>query len=314
MSYRIASVFLVLTLIGTIGAGEIFTSHARHTQLGTINPNNGKGTNIGSFEQPGNLVSGAFDIDSQFYSIALLPGFTDSQLARVDISSGEATLIGEPTGEFVVPLEVSADGTMYTVGYQRPGVLSDNTNLFTVNKTDGQITPVGATGVTRPMDLAFDSQGTLWMVSGGADGNKLYTLDQVNGAATEVSTINGVEEATEPGAELMGIMFDEHDTLFGTAYYAANPSFVSPLFNIDTASGAATVIGNTGLVNPHGGDYSSLPPGILGNPGLDGLIPPGLQDGHPSRSHNMSVPEPTSAVLSLLGCSICCLVRRRCRV
>ena len=283
MRYHIASSFLVLTLIGTIGAGEIYTPHARHTQLGTIDPNTGVGTNIGSFQQPDlRLASGAFDNDGQFYSIALLEGNTDSQLARVDTSSGEATLIGSSMGTFAVPLEVSDDGTMYTVGYLWPGVIGDNTNLFTVNKTDGQLTAVGPTDVTRPMDLAFDSQGTLWLVSGGDDGNHLYTLDQANGEATKVSTINGVEEATEPGAEIMGIMFDEHDTLFGTAYMGtANLDFVSPLFNIDPASGMATVIGNTGFVNPHGGDYA--------------------------------VPEPTSAVLSLLGCSICCLVRRRCR-
>ena len=282
MRYPIASSFLVLTLIGNIGAGEIYTPHARHTQLGTIDPNTGVGTDIGSFQHDLRLASGAFDNDGQFYSIALLPGNTDSQLARVDTSSGEATLIGSSTGTFAVPLEVSDDGTMYTVGYLWPGVLGDNTNLFTVNKTDGQLTAVGPTEVTRPMDLAFDSQGTLWLVSGGDDGNHLYTLNPATGEATLKSTIAGVEEATEPGAEIMGIMFDEHDTLFATAYYSANAEFVSPLFSIDPASGMATVIGNTGFVNPHGGDYA--------------------------------VPEPTSAVLSLLGSSICCLVRRRRRV
>jgi hypothetical protein len=273
-------------------AGEIFTPHAFHTQLGSINPNAGVGTNIGSFQQPEGvrLASGAFDVDGQFYSIALfLPERTNTQLARVDISSGEATLIGQPTGEWMVPLEVSDDGTMYSVGYHCPAPecgdvdVGNNTNLVKINKTDGLIDDVvGATGVTRPMDLAFDSQGTLWLVSGGAIGNNLYTLNQETGEATFQSTITGVEEATEPGAEIMGIMFDEHDTLFATAYYGDNTEFVSPLFNLDPASGEATVIGNTGFVNPHGGDYA--------------------------------VPEPTSAVLSLLGCSICCLVRRRRRV
>ena len=285
MRCHVASLFLVFTLISTVGAGEIYTSHARHKRLGTIDPTTGVGTDIGSFQQPDiNFASGVFDNDGQYYSMGLLPGFTDSQLARVDTATGEATLIGEPTGEFVVPLEVSDDGTMYTVGYYWPEHLGVSTNLFTVNKTDGQITAVGATGVTRPMDLAFDSQGTLWLVSGGDIGNNLYTLNPATGEATLVSTITGVEEATEPGAEVMGIMFDEHDTLFATAYYSTNPDFVSPLFSLDPASGVATVIGNTGFVNPHGGDYLS------------------------------AVPEPTSAVLLLLGCIICCRVRRRCRV
>ena len=72
MRYHIASSLLVLTLIGTTGAGEIYTPHARHTQLGTIDPNTGVGTNIGSFQHDLRLASGAFDNDGQFYSIALL--------------------------------------------------------------------------------------------------------------------------------------------------------------------------------------------------------------------------------------------------
>jgi hypothetical protein len=268
--------------MGTLEAGDIYTPHARHTQLGIIDSNTGMGTNIGSFGPDLLLAAGAFDNDGQFYSIALLNGNTDSQLARVDISTGEATLIGSPMGTFAVPLEVSDDGTMYTVGYLWPGVLGDNTNLFTIDKANGQLTAVGPTDVTRPMDLAFDSEGTLWLVSGGDDGNHLYTLDPATGEATRISTINGVVEATEPGAEVMGIMFDEHDTLFGTAYMGAlNPGFNSPLFEIDPLSGIATAIGSTGFINPHGGDY--------------------LQ----------SVPEPSSTALSLLGGCMCIVLRRR---
>ena len=281
MRYHVANLFFVLTLIGNSGAGEIYTPHAGHTRLGTIDPNTGMGTDIGSFQNDLITASGAFDYDGQFYSLALLENYTNSQLARVDISTGEATLIGSPTGTLTIPLEVADDGTIYAVGYLWPEVVGDNTNLFTVNKTDGQLTAVGPTDVLQAMDLAFDSQGTLWLLSGGENGNHLYTLDKATGEATRVSTVKGVVEATEPGAELMGIMFDEHDTLFGTAFMgSANPEFVSPLFNIDPTSGTATVIGSTGFVNPHGGDY-------------------------------YLVPEPTSAVLSLLGSLMCFLVRRR---
>jgi hypothetical protein len=56
----------------------------------------------------------------------------------------------------------------------------------------------------------------------------------------------------------------------------------------------------------------SAPPGIVGNPGLKGHIPPGLKDGLPPNSRaGYAVPEPTSAALLLLGCGICCLVQRR---
>ena len=97
------------------------------------------------------------------------------------------------------------------------------------------------------MDLAFDSAGTMYATVG----NRIWTVDTATGSSTLLGTYSGIVSGS-----VMGIMFDEHDTLFGTAYMGgANLDFVSPLFNIDTASGVATVIGNTGFVNPHGGDY-----------------------------------------------------------
>ena len=64
------------------------------------------------------------------------------------------------------------------------------------------------------------------------------------------------------------------------------------------------------------GDVVGLPPGIEGNPGLvdnpglGGKLPPGLRGGLPSQSHHSAVPEPTSALLLLIG-SFVFLVKRR---
>ena len=56
----------------------------------------------------------------------------------------------------------------------------------------------------------------------------------------------------------------------------------------------------------------SVPPGIVGNPGLKGRIPRGLQDGLPPKSRaGYAVPEPSSVALLLLGCGICCVARHR---
>lgn len=96
-----------------------------------------------------------------------------------------------------------------------------------------------------------------------------------------MTEITGVVEATEPTVQMMGIMFDEHDTLFGTAFKPApdpNP-FVSPLFTIDATTGFASVAGQTGLRLPHGGDYL--------------------------------VPEPSSATLLSLGTLALLLLRKR---
>jgi hypothetical protein len=46
----------------------------------------------------------------------------------------------------------------------------------------------------------------------------------------------------------MGIMFDEYDVLYATAFIEG-----SPLFTIDTTTGAATVVADLGLSFPHGG-------------------------------------------------------------
>jgi hypothetical protein len=58
-----------------------------------------------------------------------------------------------------------------------------------------------------------------------------------------------VDTATnDPDAEIMGIMFDEHDVLYATAFIEG-----SPLFTIDTTTGVASVVANPGLSFPHGG-------------------------------------------------------------
>jgi len=58
-----------------------------------------------------------------------------------------------------------------------------------------------------------------------------------------------VDTATnDPAAEIMGIMFDEHDVLYATAFIEG-----SPLFTIDTITGVATVVENPNLSFPHGG-------------------------------------------------------------
>ncbi len=285
MKYRIVSCLAAVVCTVSIEAGEIYTPHERHTRLGIIDPATGAGTDIGSFEQsePGyRLASAAFDVQGDLYSIALLPANAGSQLLSVDLTTGAATTIG-PRGDIpLLGMEVDANDTMYAVQYVVPEIgLGGDPELFTVDRSSGALTPIGNTGVVRSMDLAFDSQDTLWILGGPDGGNKLYTIDTNTGASTFVTEITGIVEATEPTVEMMGIMFDEHDNLYGTAFLPApepNP-FTSPLFSIDTATGAATVIGQTGLRLPHGGDYL--------------------------------VPEPSSSLLVLVGGLLGAMILRR---
>ncbi len=258
-------VLAVTTAAAHAQVGKIYTPHERHTRFGTIDPASGVGADIGSFEQPEagyRLASGAFDAHGDYYSIAVLPGNAGSQLLSVDLSTGAATTIG-PRGDIpLLGMEVDENDTMYAVRLVVPAIgLEGDPDLFTVDKSNGDLTIVGNTAVEHTMDLAFDPEGTLWAVGGGqGGGNRLYTIEPTTGASEFIANITDAsgEIDIEPGGvEIMGIMFDEHGTMFGTAFLPGpepNP-YVSPLFTINTETGFATEIGDTGFRLPHGGDY-----------------------------------------------------------
>jgi hypothetical protein len=195
------------------------------------------------------------------------------------LATGAATVIGN-TGIAGpdLALEISANGIAYTVAW--------DDNLYTLNRTTGLATLVGATGLgsvdptigrgAMLMDLAFDSHGTLW----GTDLNRLWTLDLSTGLATFRTNINGTGpvDAFFDFGEVMGIAFDASDHLFASTF--ADPG---GLFEVDTTTGNATLIGAITANRAHGGDI---------------LIP-------------APVPEPAS--LTLFGIVLACLgvIRRR---
>jgi hypothetical protein len=105
------------------------------------------------------------------------------------------------------------------------------------------------------MDLAFDSQGTLWATTQ----NKLYTVDMDNGTVTWVADITNVPPAP-PGETnprmIMSIAFDKHDVLYGTGLTTSwsHPDG-SPVMKIDPQTGATELLGYSLTSNyNHGGD------------------------------------------------------------
>ena len=259
-------------------AGEFYTPHDRNLRFGKIDLTTGAGTDIGSFgatevegppSQHYRITSGAFDVNGDFYAAALLPGNVGSQLSIVDISTGLATPIGPRHDTPMNGIEIDANGTLFAMQYVHPGAnIEGEPLLHQVDKSTGALTPVGNTGVLRSMDMAFDSTGALWIVGGAEGGNRLYTLDPMTGASTLQTVISdeaGEIDVEPGGVEIMGIMFDEHDTLYATAFLPGpepNP-YESPLFRIDTTTGFASVVGQTGLRLPHGGDYLVPEPSSL---------------------------------------------------
>jgi len=231
-------------------AGNIYTTYGLGQNLGVLNVLTGQFRDIGSYQLPEStgLSATAFSPDGALYG--MLQGFGDrggmSQLVSIDPSTGKATPIGFYNPINAVAFDFAPDGTAYVAGFTNPDMgMKGDTLLYHLDTASGQLTVIGDTGIDRIMDFAFDSAGVMWATTA----NELYTLDPGTGAAHRVASITGVDSVTgDPAAEIMGIMFDEHDVLYATAFIEG-----SPLFTIDTTTGVATVLASPQVSFPHGG-------------------------------------------------------------
>lgn len=229
-------------LVGTVLAGSLaFLSPASAitlystgndgTSLYTIDSTTGAGTLVGNFGY-GATYSVAFSPSDQLY--AVIDSYGSSTLATVNLTTGAATPVGAGTniGELMA-LAFAPDGTLYAASW-------GNDELYTMNPTTGVATAVGSLGFGGIMDLAFDTSGQLYGISGG-----LYSIDTTTGAGTLVTT---------PGNScLMALTIDPSNQFLTTDYCSSN----TPLYSLDTSTGGLTSIGNTGISNAMGLTYES---------------------------------------------------------
>ena len=156
---------------------------------------------------------------------------------------------------FAYPSGASAD-TLYAA----TGSNNAAANLYTVDSTTGAATlvapiMVGATQVTHLSDLAVDpTDGTMygfansdWCCSpGDFDDGTLMTIDKVTGAATVVGTVGGVQ------LRASDLTFDRFGTLYAWSAGCGNDegcdTNASDLFTLDTSTGAATKVGESGTI------------------------------------------------------------------
>ncbi len=109
-----------------------------------------------------------------------------------------------------------------------------NQNLYTANQTTGALTLVGNTG-RDISDLTSDNNNRLW----GADptGNRLLRLNPANASIISDIAITGANT-------IVSLAYDDTTgTLFGNTT-VLNSAGSSALYTTNTASGAATLIGN----------------------------------------------------------------------
>jgi hypothetical protein len=162
-------------------------------------------------------------------------------LYRVDLTArtaqeiGRATIIGTPRLANIEGLTASPSGILYAV--------SDTDSIKTllqINTTTGLATSLGAItfsggSATGQLDLAlaFTCDGQMWMSSGTG---LFWHIDPSTATATFVGNL---------GAKITGL------AARGNVLYGAGSQGNNNLYTIDTATGAATLIGPYGSNAPY---------------------------------------------------------------
>jgi hypothetical protein len=204
------------------------------TVIGPIGP----GALALAFCPPGGLVP---------YTIANPFDPNKAQLATLNLSTGAATLVGSPlpSGQTldIMGMTCSREGTLYAIG-QFDASKPHFNSLYTVDRETGQATRIGSIGVKVPaeqdfgrgffMALAFAPDGTLY----GANDFALYRIEPSTGHATKIVDFVGV---TSPPS-VMGLAIDSRGT-----FYIADWVPASRVYKVNTTTGLATPILNTGL-------------------------------------------------------------------
>jgi len=125
--------------------------------------------------------------------------------------------------------------------------------LWLIDVTNQSATLIGNTGFDRLGGIAFDSNGTLYGVSGGSvGGGTLMTIDPLTGAATPIGPIS------DPNVGVDGLRFNSEGVLYGGAYN--NTKGVGQLLTIDPSN--ANILSSLTLV----GSGNSFCPGIAFDP------------------------------------------------
>lgn len=169
--------------------------------------------------------------------------FTDRRLYQLDTATGAAT--AGPVLSGAVQLRDLASDTR-ALSFRLWGVSTTTNELYRVDPATGAVTIVGAFATPQGMRaLAFDpSAGVLYGVTdqpaqpGNGPLGLLYRIDPTTAAVTQIGGVSSV---------ISGLGMDAAGRLFAT------PASGDDLLRIDTATGAATRVGDLGF-----GGFSDL--------------------------------------------------------
>lgn len=237
---------LALLWCAQASAEQLYSTGADGTALYTIDSNTGAGTLIGDFSFTGTYAL-ALSPSGTLYGVS--GGYGAGTLDIVNPLTGASTHVGASTGiSDLMALKFGPDGVLYAASW--------STNmLYTMNPATGVATPVGSLGFSGIMDIAFDSSGQLYGLA-----QNLYKINKTTGAGTLFTSLTD--------SSLMGLTIDSSGRFLATDYVSN-----SPLYQINTTTGALTSLGQTGISQPMALTEQSVPePGSTALLGLAGLL------------------------------------------
>jgi hypothetical protein len=222
----LAAAALSIGVLGFAAAAAADTMYAVtfNEELIRIDPVSGAGSLVGPLDTVmdayglGSTGGRLYAFDQTVDRIRELDPLTAHTIRTVDIGIG--SVVGEGAMDF------RSDG----VGFLASVAGGTNYGFWSFDIVAGTSSLLGSTGA--PIDgLAFGPTGVLYAV--GQFNGTLFTVNQANGALTRVGD-SGVLDQNLAGLAFYG------DTLFG-AFLDGN------LYQIDTATGNATLVGATGF-------------------------------------------------------------------
>jgi DNA-binding beta-propeller fold protein YncE len=162
----------------------------------------------------------------------------ESQLARFDLTTGEAMPYGEKNGLQLMGLTFTRDGTLL-------GASWTDGALYSINLTTGAPTKVGDLGDARGvMDLTIHPNGNMYGID---ESGAIFQIDPKTAKATLAVKISGLDRP-------MGLGFDAD----GTGYVVGIVP-QAPVYRIDLTTGQITGTVNTTLNFLHSAEFMVTP-------------------------------------------------------
>jgi DNA-binding beta-propeller fold protein YncE len=223
------------TLFATGQAGAVLLA---------IDVESGTTTVIGPTGRPGSLALAITQDGTAAYTVANFRS-PMAQLAKIDLSSGAATLVGNPLGGNlqVMGLTFAPDGVLYAAGDFDPISPTFN-SLYTIDLNTGAATRVGSLGGSTTADFvmsfAWDSDGHMF----GASMTSLYRIHRhrTRNLATKLADFVG-------SSAVMGIAVAQDGSFYAADFIG--PPKLSTIYSVNIETGFLTKLFNTGIAKVH---------------------------------------------------------------